>query len=219
MERNVKNRLEKFLKNFETNPVDVSDFPTVLKWYFLFHQQAANQNRDYEKRYALMTVIGKIVWDYDQKHHSSGDNALDAFEHGVMRLLPPYPTFPERVEDVEKLIKDFRLDSNSLCIYYEFEEMVEQHFSNLDDLLKRYLIFLCQDLLQKFCIDFADFYYMRQKDKSGLLVFSNDEDYQKLYNSLALPYYSNLVLDAVATKFFNLTFEKNLSKSVKVCIK
>lgn len=205
-------KLEDFLRKYQPSDVCLSSFPTVIKWYFIFHQQAAFENSGYQKRISLMFELVKIVWAYDQKYHYAGNNALDAFEHGLMRILPPYPAYPQKVEEIEALIKNFKSDAKLLEPYYEFKSMLEQAFSNLDDELLRYFIFLCQDFLQKFSIDFADFYYKRPKDKYGKLISSDDEDYQLLYDSLCLPYYKSILLPEVNPIFISSAFRCHLQK-------
>ncbi len=205
-------KLENFLRKYQPSDVCLNSFPTVIKWYFIFHQQAAFENSGYQKRISLMFELVKIVWAYDQKYHHAGNNALDAFEHGLMRVLPPYPAYPHRVEEIEQIIKDFKLEATSLEPYYEFQSMLKKNFVDLDDDLLRYFIFLCQDFLQKFSIDFADFYYKRPKDKYGKLISSDDEDYQLLYGSLLLPYYKSILLPEVNPIFISSAFRCHLQK-------
>ena len=129
-----------------------------------------------------------------------------------MRILPPYPVYPQKVEEIEALIKSFKSDAKLLEPYYEFQSMLKKNFTDLDDDLLRYFIFLCQDFLQKFSIDFADFYYKRPKDKYGKLISSDDEDYQLLYDSLCLPYYKSILFPEVNPIFISSAFRCHLQE-------
>lgn len=64
----------------------------------------------------------------------------------------------------------------------------------LRTLIKPYLNYVCQDFLNKFHNDFAEFHWNRSKNLRGEFIFSEEQDYKSLYRLLKLHDFTSFIL-------------------------